>query len=435
MDRGLVIKLKKPTQAETLIWIILVVPFLFGGLIELLGVPTVVKYVCDVAWLGLLLLIFLQRWRKTEEQKAIVGFVIGFLFYTLVGYIVNFQSPLYYLWGVRNNFRVYVFFFGIMVFGKGYLCGRMLGFFDSVFWVNAAVCVVQYFVLGKEQDYLGGVFGVSVGCNSWLNNYFVIVSVISILEYLNGKGSLWNCVAKNGTMLIISAFAELKFFYVEFVVILVMAIVLTDFSWKKILVVVGGIAGVVLTTKLLEALFPEFEGVFTLETMYEIATSDSGYTSSGDINRLNAITVLSERFLKNWPEQLIGMGLGNSDTSGFAFLTTPFYTKYEDLNYLWFSSATAFLETGYIGLIFFFGFFVLVFLKARKLAVKQPAVKPYCQMAMICAVCCILIGIYNSSLRTEAGYMMYFMLALPFIRKGTYRTNSARISDVPQSNQ
>ena len=31
------------------------------------------------------------------------------------------------------------------------------------------------------------------------------------------------------------------------------------------------------------------------------------------------------------------------------------------------------------------------------------------------AICCILIAIYNSSLRMEAGYMAYFVLALPFV--------------------
>lgn len=30
-------------------------------------------------------------------------------------------------------------------------------------------------------------------------------------------------------------------------------------------------------------------------------------------------------------------------------------------------------------------------------------------------ILCIIISVYNSSLRTEAGYMVYFVLAIPFV--------------------
>jgi len=48
---------------------------------------------------------------------------------------------------------------------------------------------------------------------------------------------------------------------------------------------------------------------------------------------------------------------------------------------------------------------------------KDNAVKEYGQIALIAAVLCIMLGIYDSSLRTEAGYMMYFVLSFPFIAK------------------
>lgn len=417
MNRKLVIRIKKPSQAEFLLWIILLLPFLFGMLIEFIGLPSAVKYICDIAWLGLLLLLFLQRGTKTWEQKILIGFVVCFLLYTLLGFIVNLQSPLYYLWGVRNNFRVYVVFFAVIAFAKQRGRDGFLGFFDKVFWINAVVCLVQYFLFEKQQDFLGGLFGTEKGCNAYLNNYFVIMAIMELTQYLNGKKSLLDCILKCGTMLVISALAELKFFYAEFVVIVVMAVLLTDFSWKKVLVIVGGFAGVALTTRLLVTLFPLFEGTFSLESMLEVALSDAGYTGSGGVNRLNSIPYISQRFLKTLPEQIIGLGLGNCDTASFSFLNTPFYIKHSAINYTWFSSAFVFLETGYIGLGFFFGFFLLVFFRARKVGKKQPHNKLYCQMAMIGAVCCIMIGIYNSALRSECGYMMYFMLALPFVKE------------------
>lgn len=41
----------------------------------------------------------------------------------------------------------------------------------------------------------------------------------------------------------------------------------------------------------------------------------------------------------------------------------------------------------------------------------------YCQMGKIMAVMSVIMIFYNGALRTEAGYMMYFVLSLPFIRR------------------
>ena len=416
MIQKAVVTLRKPSQAECLLWAILVLPFLFGLLIEGIGLPTATKYICDLAWLGLLLLMLLQRRIQKQALGILPAFAICYFLYTLLGFAVRLYSPLYYLWGARNHFRMYAVFFAVILFAKQDTCHGFLRFFDKLFWINAAVCLAQYFIFHKQQDYLGGIFGVTKGCNGYLNNYFVIISIMELLRYLQRKSGLGKCVCKCGAMLLISVLAELKFFYVEFAVIVVMAVLLTDFSWRKALVLAGMAVGVAAATGWLVVLFPEFGGIFSLRAMLESAMSDAGYTGQGDINRLNAIPVLSDRFLHTLPEQLFGLGLGSCDTSGFSFLNTPFYEKYAYLNYIWFSVSFVFLETGFIGLGFFFGFFVLVYLGARKLAKQQPQNKMYCQMAMLCAVCCGMIGIYNSTLRTEAGYMLYIMLALPFAK-------------------
>lgn len=416
MNPKLIIKIKKPSQSEFLIWSIIGLSFLFGTLIEFLKFPSAIKYVCDLSWLGLLLLMLLQRRAPTGTQKILFGVILAYFFYTLVGYIINFQSPLYYLWGFRNNFRMYVFFSAMVMLGKVRTCDGILGFFDRIFWLNVVVCLVQYFALGKHQDYLGGIFGTQSGCNAWLNNYFVIMTTVTLLDYLSKRGSLINCAMKCAAMLIIAAFAELKVYYVEFVVILVMAILLTEFSWKKLLIIFGGLVGVILTTKLLVTLFPIFEGAFTLKGLYEIVSNDKGYTGKGDINRMNFISVVTGNFLRTFPRQLIGLGLGNCDTASYAIFNTPFFVRYSALNYSWFSSSFVFLETGYLGMCFHFGFYILLFFMARKVSKMQPHRKQRCLVTMICSVCCILISIYNSSLRTEAGYMIYFVLALPFVK-------------------
>ena len=52
----------------------------------------------------------------------------------------------------------------------------------------------------------------------------------------------------------------------------------------------------------------------------------------------------------------------------------------------------------------------------RKLEISELIFKILSYLFLtIFAICCILIAIYNSSLRMEAGYMAYFVLALPFV--------------------
>ena len=71
-----------------------------------------------------------------------------------------------------------------------------------------------------------------------------------------------------------------------------------------------------------------------------------------------------------------------------------------------------------MGLFFFFGFFARLFRLAGK-ACRNGDRRGHCRMARIMAVLCCLMGIYNASMRTEAAYMAYFILALPFQRRET----------------
>ena len=244
----------------------------------------------------------------------------------------------------------------------------------------------------------------------------MIISARTIILYLNKIVSLRLCFVKCVFMLYIAALAELKFFYIEFILIVVVAILLTDFSWRKLAIIISSFAIVLMGYALLAVLFPNSAGFLSIEGILKIAASDRGYTSSGDMNRLTAIPVISKHFLKTPLEQLFGMGLGNCDNAGYAFLTSPFFVRHSSLHYQWFSYAFLYLETGYIGLLMYAIFFVLVFLEGTKKMQRTQQQTINDQIASIVAFCCILISIYNSALRIEAGYMAYFVLSLPFIK-------------------
>ena len=412
MNRKLTLKIKRRSQPGWLCWLLIVLPFLCGTL----GFPGSLRYTMDAVWLALLVIMLVYRksiaWRNLS---GLILWVTCFLLFSALAYLPQYQSGLYYLWGVRNNFRYYAAFFAFCVFLSGSDVEGYFRLFDKLFWINLIVSVVQFVFLGKEGDYLGGIFGTQKGGNGYTNIFFCIILTKSIIYYLEKKESLRACAWKFAAAMVVAAMAELKFFFAEAVLILILAVLFTDFSWRKVLLIAGGLAGVAAGAALLVVIFPDFAGFFTGRWLWNNAISAAGYTSSGDMNRLNAIGMSNELFLKNGWMRLFGMGMGNCETSAFAFLNSPFFERFGDLHYTWMSHAMMYLECGWTGLVFYFGFFLLVYFRTRKIErTGGRRIKSHCLIARMMAVLCMVIAIYNSSMRTEAGYMAYFVLAVPF---------------------
>lgn len=415
MDNRFKIAYKRRTQTGWLMWLILMLPFFFAFLVELLGLPYMVRYSVDVVWvLAFFYILFVQRKKHTPITGNLGKVATAFFIYTALVYIVQFQSPLYYLWGVRCNFRFFVAFFAFALFLKTEDVAYYFKALDIFFWINIAVSLVQYFGLGLVQDNLGGIFGSVTGVNGYTTIFFSIVLTKSILNYLEKKESLQMLLLKSAAALLVAALAELKFFFFFFAMIVMLATFFTNFTWRKLGAVAGGLTAVVLFALLLENMFG-FEGFLSLDFISDYADSDKGYTGRGDINRLNAIATINEEWLKSGWQRLFGLGLGNCDSAGFEFLVTPFFETYGNMHYTWFYYAFLYLETGWIGLALYWGFFVLAFFEIWKIEKRSEGVtKSYCRMGRILSICCVVLSVYNIGLRTEGAYMMFFALAVPF---------------------
>ncbi|MBR2867879.1 MAG: hypothetical protein IKB88_02280 [Clostridia bacterium] len=408
--------IKKRTFKEALTLGIFVFPFIMSFLLEFLHFPSLIKYAVDGMYFIAVILVMLERGKIIEKKYApFAVFTVVFLFYTLFIYLFNFQSPFYYLWGLRNNFRFFAaFFLFAMVFDEEEANG-CLRFMDVVFWLNAIVTAFQFFFMGLRQDYLGGLFGVERGCNAYTVIFFAIVLSKSLLNFMLGNEKTGICLLKCGTALLISAMAELKFFFILFVIILAFCTVMTRFSFKKALLII--VAALLLTVSGL--LLPIFFGesrALTVENILKTITA-SNYSSARDLGRFTAIPIISREILTTPLSRLFGMGLGNCDTSSFAICNSSFYQSHAYMNYNWFSSAFLFLETGYVGLMAYLSFFVLVFINAWRRMKKKVSDQLFCRIAMIMSIVCFIMVFYNSSLRTEIAYMAFFSLALPFVNR------------------
>ncbi len=403
-------------MSEWITLFVVIMPFFLSFFIDFLGCPSFIKYSIDMAWVALLVIMFVRsRIFIKKNQRVVVMFVVAWLIYVTVGYIFNYQSLFYFLWGLRNNIRFYIAFMAYAFFFKEDDIYGVLNFFDYMFWINVPIVFFQFMVLGYKQDYLGGIFGVEKGCNAYTSILFVIVVAKSILLYIDGEEKTYKCLLKCAFALIIAAMAELKFFFVLFVIILVVALILTKFSWRKTLILLGVAVLMLFAGNILTIVFGEDERL-TLGRLLELITARN-YATAEDLGRFTAIPTISRDILNNWYERIFGLGIGNCDTSAFAICNTPFFQTHEHLHYSWFSSAFLFLETGYVGLILNLAFFVICLFMALVLIKREEGNTLFNKLAVIGATLCVIYTFYNSSLRKECGLIMYFILSLPFISK------------------
>lgn len=341
---------------------------------------------------------------------------------TVVGQLLGYQSILYYLSGLNNNGRFFIFFFGCILFLKAEQRDTYRKIWDVLFWINFLLSIYQFAVMDVKLSYeggdiLGGLFGTVPGCNAYTNVFLTVCVTMSILRYMNQQEKAWMCLAKCAAALILAAMAELKMFVLEFAAILVLAVLLTKFSRRKMYLIIGGIVGTVACVKLMLEFFPWWAGWFTPEAIWETAVSSVGYTGTGDWNRLTAVPIAWNEYLLTWPHKLFGLGLGNCDFSPIAGMTSPFYEANWTSNYYLFSSGLIMLETGLLGMIAYVGFFFVVFGAANSLLRSGKGDVVYCQLTEILALMSLVLFVYNSSLRTEVGYMLFFALALAFLRE------------------
>ena len=412
------LQIKKRSFPQWLSLGVFILPICFLGLIDFFSVPEFIKYGVDVMWVSLLMIMVFSR--QIRIKRNITPFVIVvslWLIYVTFGYLLNYQSVFYFLWGIRNNFRFYVAFFAFAFFLEKDDAKVIFTFTDCLFWVNVPVTLFQFFVLGYEQDFLGGIFGTERGCNAFTMILFAFVVTRSLLLYFEGKEKGVFCILKSGFSLVLAAMAELKFFFIVFIVMVILTMIMTKFSWKKLILLILFALLLSFAGSILTAVFGANEQL-TFQKIIELTTAEN-YSSGNDLGRFTAIPTLSKLIHTRWYDRLFGMGLGNCDTSAFAICNTPFYRTYEYLHYNWFSSAFLYLETGFVGFFINLFFYVLVAILAIRRIKLKKGDPFFCKIAIVFSAVCLFLTFYNSALRKEVGYIAYFALALPFVETST----------------
>lgn len=408
--------LKLPRQKVRGIYLQLVLVLVMFWLRDVLSFPSSITYMTDV----LLLFLLVKEYKnifsniKTSNSKVQIIVFSLILINMFLGAIINLVNPVLFLWGMRNNLRFYLFFFlciGVLRKKDVYIFIKIL---KKFYWINFFLCLYQYFIQGLSNDYLGGIFGISQGCNAYINVFLCIIMSIILGEYFSKKITIFKFLLYIITNILLATLCELKIFYIEFIIMFILLILKTKISFKSILICSLGVLGTGVGVFFMLKYNPEIFNIFLNKNSLNYYLAGNGYTNSGDLNRFTAIQEIYNQFFKGSIKfSLFGFGLGSCEHSSFKFLESDFYIKYGYLNYRWMTHAWVYLEQGIVGILLLLLFFIKIF----KFNLEKKRIIPTCTyiVTLVYIPICILGLIYNCALQIEVTYLIAFMCSIPYV--------------------
>jgi len=427
------IKIRNRTSYEKLILGIFIAIFGEGVLNVFIPQIHLIYYLTDVINIVLLICLISRMGKKQGNSYLRFFYFILFLYVilTAMGAIVNFSNIALHLWSFRSYFTTILFFVVCVSFEHS----DKIDFLDKLVWINFIVCVIEV-ALGYRQDWIGGVYGVSGGqVNGPLNLLLIIIFSRSVVQYINKEISIRRFLTLGASSLIIAIFAELKIFFVEIVIIFVIASLVTKFSVRKLAIVIFGAVGIFVAIRATLSIFPEMNrNMFKLSFMWRYLTNSGGYVGqfahdAGDVNRLSfwnkCVALFHNKF-----ELLFGFGIGNCDQIQVLGLQSYIYMRYEAMHYYMFPLPMILLQQGIIGMILYIMLLVSLFIAVlKKYRLKDYISKSQIQMTLILCVMAFVITIYDTSLLGKGGFLFFYILALPFINTATQRKGWRRNYD------
>lgn len=403
---------------KIIIYIEIVFVLVYQILVSHLGLPSSISYLCDVCNVPIIIYVLniknKQKLINSMGARSLLICVIALTVVITVSDLINVVRPALILAAYRNTYRFFLFFLACLLVLEKDDIEKIFSIMYKLQVVNVLLTLYQYFILHKSQDYLGGIFGMQAGCNAYTNIYLCLLLVYVLVKYVYKKGNVRELVWIIVSSLMIAALAELKVFFVEFVLIILLAIVLSRPSAKTIKILAFSAIGFVMGLNVFSKVFPEaYADLINIDQLIEYNTTVIwGY----NISRWGAFRQINELFFNgSILLNLLGLGFGNCEYSVYPIFTSDFYHRYGNYHYRWFAHQTWFLEGGYLGFGLFLLFFILVFIWGTKIKSRMEGAREYALMAQLTSVVTIISLWYNASSRVEIAYILFFALAAPYI--------------------
>lgn len=402
-------------NGKKLVLFILFFTIIMETLIAEFHFPSIIRYFNDLAIVLIIVLMnvkFIKLFKDNKCQIVLYGFGL-FLIACITSAILNLVPFRLVFWAFRNTFRGIIFFFAICYYLDEKDLEKILNILIKIQIINLILAIYQFFILHHTNDFIGGIFGYGNGAG--VNIFNALIISFTLNNYLTHKKGIFNLIFAIISSLIIAALAEEKMTYLLFVLIFIISIFLSKFSYKKIVAILIAIVGLSIGMIFIKEYYPNTYSMLTdFEKLIEYSetTYDEGYR----IPRVGAFKVIENLFLDSNFEKVLGLGFGNCENSSFEFFNSTFYKIYGDYNYRWFTHQWIFLECGYFGVISFVFMFICIgialILNLKKLNNTK---KTYIMTSLCMIACCIATIWYNATLKVDMSYLAYFSIAVGFI--------------------
>lgn len=376
-----------------------------------IGFPEFFKYIAELICLYLLVWAFIIHYKKKIKTYALLPFIVivMLIFVSVISYVVHNYSLGLYLEGMLKIYRFAAFFYICIIFLDQKEVKRILNLLIVFLFLNVISSSTQYFIQGIRWDYNGGLFGIQVGGNAEMNVFLVITSIIAAVLGINKKINIFLSAAIIGGGIYIALLSELKIYYVELIVILILVAILSKPSVRSIFFLSGGILVIFTAINLLGKLYPLFADFFDIQTMINYAMKDEYGGTTGNLNRLTALPYVLDNLLVTPVDKVLGIGMGNADVG------TALHIKYSYLKYDWYFNSYYIFENGLLGFVLYCFFFLSTSISGFYFAHRDPSNRVYYLISAIIGFFPLLFMIYDASLLSLVSYILFFMLAVPFI--------------------
>ena len=387
--------------------------------IQLFGVPEVVKYILDLLNVILCVLSLFQQ--RIKNFTFVVIYTLCYLILIITGLSSFFlfgriwDTPfINVIFDIRSVIRFPVFLINCYNLLDRKQTEKIFRFFIGYHLINCIYIVYQYFTLEVVKfwmrgDNLNGFFGTETGGNQFVNVLMIVTTAVVIDKYIKKEYSKQFMLFFLVLNLLIAVLIELKFYFVEFALIILYFITpyVKRLNSKQMILCVSILIATPLIysllVQMLYRIYPWMEGTMSLSGMLSTNISDDGYTGKGDFNRLNAISgTITKIFDGNIVYSFIGVGFGTANLNG------EFAEIYNWTHYSWMSTSYTFVETGLIGFIFYSISLLLPYFFCRPKNI-------YKTLSKLGSILSIALMIYDEALRTEAAYMIVFLVSTGFI--------------------
>lgn len=216
--------------------------FLWKFISSFVKLPSALSFFPDVLLIGALFIWVIRHRRLEFADLKFPKFVLVFFVICTISFFVNFdgyRSFFYFIWGLRNQFRFFVFYLMGLVYLKNVDYEKVK---KTVYWLlylEVAIVSVQFFVLDLRNDFASGIFGIEQGGNGIVNVFICVISIWALVDYMNR-----NISAKRAAILIflclyLAALTEIKFYFIEIVLFAAITVFVVGNTSRKMKIIAG----------------------------------------------------------------------------------------------------------------------------------------------------------------------------------------------------